>query len=58
MMDRGTVRNIQFYSKNNFEKLVHLADLIIRIYHEARSPERHIRKRTSSLLVNTVITVQ
>ena len=30
MMDRGTVRNM-FYSKNKFEKLVHLVGFIIRI---------------------------
>ena len=39
-MDRGTVRNTQFYSKNKFEKLVHLVGFIMRIYHDARSPER------------------
>ena len=38
MMDRGTVRkNVQFYSKNKFEKLVHLVGFIIRV-----SPERLI----------------
>ena len=42
MMDTGTVRNLQFYSKNKFEKLVHLVGYIIRIYHDARSPERQI----------------
>jgi len=31
---------IEFYSKNKFEKLVHLVGFIIRIYHEAPSPER------------------
>jgi hypothetical protein len=30
----------QFYSKYKFEKLVHLVDFIIRIYHDARSSER------------------
>ena len=40
MMDRETVGNIEFYSKNKFEKLVHLVGFIIRIYHNARSPER------------------
>jgi hypothetical protein len=41
MMDRGTVRNMySFCSKNKFEKLVHLVGFIIRIYHDARSPER------------------
>ena len=28
--------------KNKFEKLVHLVGFIIRIYHDARSPERQI----------------
>ena len=41
MMDKGTVRNIQsFIPKNKFEKLVHLVGFIIRIYHDARPPER------------------
>jgi hypothetical protein len=30
MMDRGTVRNTYFHSKNKFEKLVHLVGFIIR----------------------------
>ena len=29
----------EFYSKNKFEKLVHLVAFIIRIYHDARPPE-------------------
>ena len=29
----------EFYSKNKLEKLVHLVGFIIRIYHDARSPE-------------------
>ena len=33
---------VEFYSKNKFEKLVHLVFFIIRIYHDARSPERQI----------------
>jgi len=32
----------QFYSKNKFEKLVHLVGFIIRIYHDTRSAERQI----------------
>jgi len=35
-------KHIEFYSKNKFEKLVHLDGFIIRIYHDARSPERQI----------------
>ena len=33
---------VGFYSKNKFEKLVHLVGFIIRSYHDARSPERQI----------------
>ena len=36
------MKRVEFYSKNKFEKLVYLIDFIIRIYHDARSPERHI----------------
>jgi len=32
--------SVQFYSKNKFEKLMHLVGFITRIYHDARSPER------------------
>ena len=41
MMDRGTVaKHVEFYSKNKFEKLVHIVGFIIRNFHDARSPER------------------
>ena len=43
MMDTGTVRNIEFYSKNKFEKLMRIVGCIIRIYHDVRSPERQIQ---------------
>ena len=33
-------KHVEFYSKNKFEKLVHLVGFIIRIVHDARSPER------------------
>jgi len=39
-------KHVEFYSKNKFEKLVHLVGFIIRIYHDARS---HERQRSSSL---------
>jgi len=41
--DRNCPKHVEFYSKNKFEKLVHLVGFIIRIYHDARSPERQIR---------------
>jgi len=37
--ERNCPKHIEFYSKNKFEKLVHLLCFIIRIYHDARSPE-------------------
>jgi hypothetical protein len=33
-------KHVEFYSKNKFEKLVHLVGFIIRICHDARSAER------------------
>ena len=36
---RNCPKQVKFYSKNKFEKLVHLVGFIIRIYHGARSPE-------------------
>ena len=39
---RNCPKHVEFYSKNKFEKLVHLVGFIIRIVHDARSPERHI----------------
>jgi len=35
-------KHVEFSSKNKFEKLMHLVGFIIRIYHDARSPERQI----------------
>jgi len=37
---RNCPKHVEFYSKNKFEKLVHLVGFTIRIYHVARSPER------------------
>jgi len=37
---RNCPKHVEFYSKNELEKLVHLVGFIIRIYHYARSPER------------------
>ena len=36
------MKHVEFYTKNKFEKLVHLVGFIIRIYHDARSPEHQI----------------
>jgi len=40
---RNCPKHVEFYSKNKFEKLVNLARFIIRILHDARSPERKKR---------------
>jgi len=46
MVDRGTVsKHAEFYSEKKFEKLVHPVGFIIRIYHDARSPERQTVNR-------------
>jgi len=37
---RNCPKHVEFYSKNKFEKLVHLVSFVIRIYHYARSSER------------------
>ena len=39
---RNCPKHVASYSKNKFEKLVHLVGFIIRIYHNARSSERQI----------------
>ena len=39
---RNCPKHVEFSSKNKFEKLVHQVSFIIRIYHDARSPERQI----------------
>ena len=39
---RNCPKHVEFYFKNKFEKLVRLVGFIIRIYHDARSPERQI----------------
>ena len=57
MMDTGTVRNMQFYSKNKFEKLEHIVGFIIRIYHNAGSTERQKPDHLSinmSLLIDKI----
>jgi hypothetical protein len=39
---RNCPKHLEFYSKNKFEKWMHLFGFIIRIYHNARSPECQI----------------
>jgi hypothetical protein len=40
---RNCPKHVEFYSKNKFEKLVHLVGFIT-IYHDVRSPECQIQK--------------
>jgi len=42
MMDKTCLKRVEFYSKNKFEKSVYLVVFIIRICHDARSPEYQI----------------
>jgi len=39
---RNCPKHVEFYSKNKFEKLVHLFGFVIRIYCDAQSPEHQI----------------
>jgi len=39
---RNSPKHVEFYSKNKFEKSVHLVGFIVWIYHDARSAERQI----------------
>ena len=49
---RNCPKHVEFYSKNKFEKLVHLVGFIPRIYHDARSPERQTRDHSYKLIRN------
>ena len=40
---RNCPKRLDFYSKNKFQKSLHLVGFIIRIYDDGRSPERQIR---------------
>jgi len=56
---RNCSKHVGFYSKNKFEKLVHLVGFAMRIYHDARSSERQILQYplfSCSQLSNTIIT--
>ena len=52
MMDRGTVRNMQFHSKNKFENLVHLVGFILRNSTTHSSPV-HCYGKSEQLTVHT-----
>ena len=46
-------KHVEFYSKNKFEKVVHLVGFIIRIYHDAWSSERQTCKETKKTHKNS-----
>jgi len=52
---RNCPKHVEIYSKNKFEKLVHPFGFVIRIYHDARSPER--RRTLSCSYLFTDVTV-
>jgi hypothetical protein len=53
---RNCPKHVEFYSKNKFEKIVHLVGFIVQIYHDARSHERQtIVVLISSLFVHNDI---
>ena len=52
---RNCPKRVELYSKNKLEKLVHLVGFIIRIYHNARSPERQINKILLCLKANVYV---
>ena len=58
-VQQNAKKNKEFYSQNKFEKLVHLVGFIIRIYHDAPSPERQIGCNLSDSLflqnINSVL---
>ena len=53
---RNCPKHAECYSKNKFEKLVYLFGFIIRIYHDARSPE--CQRTKVSLLIRTNETIR
>jgi len=44
---RNCPKHVVFYSKKEIEKLAHLVAFIVRIYHDARSPEHQMSGRLS-----------
>jgi hypothetical protein len=48
---------VLFQKKNKFEILVHLVGFIIRIYHEARSPERQMPNMSNLFEIIVLLSV-
>ena len=55
---RNCPKHVEFYSKYKFEKLVHVVGFIIKIYHDARSPERQIRHEKVTCLPHVLTAKQ
>jgi len=53
---RNCPKHVEFYSKNKFEKLVHLFGFVIIIYHDAQSPERQMTDAVCLHSHNVIIT--
>jgi len=49
---KTALKHVEFYSKNKFEKLVHLVGFIIRIYHNAWSSECQMQHTCKGNQVN------
>jgi len=49
-MVNKTSKNVEFHSKNKFEKLMCIFGCIIRIYHDACSPERQKNIQCAQIL--------
>jgi len=52
---RNCPKHVEFYSKNKFEKLVHLVGFIVRIYLAARSPERQRCNVTLEIIIELTL---
>jgi len=48
-------KHVEFYSKNKFEKLVHLVGYIIRIYYDARSTERQVHSKHNFYFISNYL---
>ena len=56
---RNCPKHVEFYSISKFEKILCLVGFIIRIYHDARSPERQIRHNYISIsFVNKIMNTE
>ena len=53
---RNCPKHVEFYSINKFEKLVHLIGFIVRLYHDARSPERQGHKWLCKIYQYAILT--